>query len=46
MLEVLVKRHYREHALSGLSERAEEGRSVAVADYRISRVLNFGADGK
>lgn len=35
MLEVLVKRHYREHALSGLSERAEEGRSVAVADYRL-----------
>ncbi|MBD3782160.1 MAG: ATP-grasp domain-containing protein [Micrococcales bacterium] len=33
MLEVLVKRHYREYELTGLQEREEEGRAVAVADY-------------
>ncbi|MGG5260638.1 carboxyl transferase domain-containing protein [Phycicoccus avicenniae] len=33
MLEVLVKRHYRGYELSGLEERTEDGRAVAVADY-------------
>ncbi len=35
MLEVLVKRHYRGYELAGLEERTEDGRAVAVADYRL-----------
>ncbi|MGL5859757.1 MAG: biotin/lipoyl-containing protein, partial [Phycicoccus sp.] len=35
MLEVLVKRHYREYQLHGLTERAEDGRAVATASYRL-----------
>ena len=33
MLEVLVRRHYREHDLHGLRSTLSEGRTVAVADY-------------
>ncbi|MGL5928390.1 MAG: biotin carboxylase N-terminal domain-containing protein, partial [Dermatophilaceae bacterium] len=35
MLEVLVKRHYREHQLHDLVERTEDGRAVASASYRL-----------
>ncbi|SES49710.1 Acetyl/propionyl-CoA carboxylase, alpha subunit [Pedococcus cremeus] len=36
LLEVLVKRHYREHDLHGLSAASEEGgRPFAVADYTL-----------
>jgi acetyl/propionyl-CoA carboxylase alpha subunit/acetyl-CoA carboxylase carboxyltransferase component len=35
MLEVLVKRHYREHRLHGLREEPVDGRAVAVADYTL-----------
>ncbi|HSO64076.1 MAG TPA: biotin/lipoyl-containing protein, partial [Ornithinibacter sp.] len=35
MLAVLVKRHYREHALRGLHEETLDGRAVATADYRL-----------
>ncbi|GAA4407366.1 biotin carboxylase N-terminal domain-containing protein [Fodinibacter luteus] len=35
MLAVLIKRHYREHALAGLHESTVDGRAVATADYRL-----------
>ncbi|HET6968410.1 MAG TPA: biotin carboxylase N-terminal domain-containing protein, partial [Ornithinibacter sp.] len=35
MLAVLVKRHYREHALRDLHEETVDGRAVATADYRL-----------
>lgn len=35
LLEVLVKRHYREHELHGLSTATEDGRPFAVADYAL-----------
>ncbi len=35
MLEVMVKRHYREHELVGLSTDPINGRPFAVADYRL-----------
>lgn len=35
MLEVLVKRHYRDHELHALSTATEEGRPFAVADYTL-----------
>ena len=35
MLEVLVKRHYRDHELHALSTAIEEGRPFAVADYTL-----------
>ncbi|KRE61004.1 carboxyl transferase domain-containing protein [Nostocoides sp. Soil756] len=35
MLEVLVKRHYREYHLEGLHEESVDGRAVTVADYRL-----------
>lgn len=36
LLEVLIKRHYREHELHGLSAASEEeGRPFAVADYTL-----------
>jgi acetyl/propionyl-CoA carboxylase alpha subunit/acetyl-CoA carboxylase carboxyltransferase component len=35
MLAVLVKRHYREHGLTGLREECVEGRPFAVADYTL-----------
>src|SRR6478672_8281995 len=35
MLEVLIKRHYREHELHGLRTFSEGGRPFAVADYTL-----------
>jgi len=35
MLAVLVKRHYREHELTGLREPDVDGRPFAVADYTL-----------
>ncbi|MFQ6173063.1 carboxyl transferase domain-containing protein [Oryzobacter sp. R7] len=35
MLAVLVKRHYREHALHDLTESTVGGRAVATADYAL-----------
>ncbi len=35
MLAVLIKRHYREHALHGLEESTVGERAVATADYRL-----------
>ena len=35
MLEVLIKRHYREHELHGLRTFTEDGRPFAVADYTL-----------
>ncbi len=35
MLEVLIKRHYRGHELTGLREEVVDGRAIAVADYRL-----------
>ncbi|MGL5863193.1 MAG: carboxyl transferase domain-containing protein, partial [Phycicoccus sp.] len=35
MLEVLVKRHYREYQLHDLVERTEDGRAVASASYHL-----------
>ena len=35
MLAVLVKRHYREYALSELHESTTDGRAVATANYRL-----------
>jgi acetyl/propionyl-CoA carboxylase alpha subunit/acetyl-CoA carboxylase carboxyltransferase component len=35
MLEVLVKRHYREYELHDLAEHSEGGRAVASASYRL-----------
>lgn len=44
MLEVLVRRHYREHDLHGLRSLVREGRPFAVADYvlddRPTRVIS------
>ena len=44
MLEVLVRRHYREHDLHGLRSFVREGRTFAVADYvlddRPTRVVS------
>ena len=44
MLEVLVRRHYREHDLHGLRSSVREGRTFAVADYvlddRPTRVVS------
>lgn len=44
MLEVLVRRHYREHDLHGLRSFVREGRPFAVADYvlddRPTRVVS------
>src|SRR6478672_10086522 len=36
MLEVLIKRHYREHELHGLRTFSEGGRPFAVADYTLA----------
>ena len=35
MLEVLVRRHYREYELSGLRSTSSDGRPFAVADYLL-----------
>ena len=35
MLEVLVRRHYREHDLHGLRSSVREGRTFVVADYTL-----------
>jgi len=35
MLEVLIKRHYREHELVGLSSSTVAGRAFSVADYTL-----------
>jgi acetyl/propionyl-CoA carboxylase alpha subunit/acetyl-CoA carboxylase carboxyltransferase component len=35
LLEVLIKRHYRDHELHGLSTGTEDGRAFAVADYSL-----------
>ncbi|MET9019149.1 carboxyl transferase domain-containing protein [Actinopolymorpha sp. NPDC004070] len=35
MLEVLIRRHYREYELHGLSELAVDGRPFATADYSL-----------
>ena len=44
MLEVLVRRHYREHDLHGLRSSVRAGRTFAVADYvldgRPTRVVS------
>ena len=44
MLEVLVRRHYREHDLHGLRSFVRAGRTFAVADYilddRLTRVVS------
>ena len=37
MLAVLVKRHYREHALRDLQESTVGGRAVATADYQLDQ---------
>ena len=35
MLEILIKRHYREHDLAGMTSRAVDGRAFSVADYTL-----------
>ncbi|MGB2935935.1 MAG: carboxyl transferase domain-containing protein [Nostocoides sp.] len=37
MLSVLIRRHYREHELTGLREYDVDGRAVAAADYSLDR---------